>query len=1047
MGRPRGDEKYWNEVTSFEENGKQKWKCKHCEKTYGGGYSRIKLHLDKEQKGQGITKCPVYCSNEEVLNIIASTSIHPQETVNTLNPLQVVEDVVAGEMIVPVGAPINHQTNNESTSLFEGWAPEHAIVGSNNSNGIFQSKISVINELVSDLSREEDDIKEQLEWLESRGKKRKGDVDDWMDELRDLKKHVADVDWLGFTNFYASDLVDKLRKHKIDKPLVLSNEFVGEQFELNVGKMWKLLVDDQVFVIGINGMGGVGKTFLATYMENEIKRKGSFRHVFWVTVSHDFTTFKLQHQIAKKIGVKLDGDDERCRATILSSELEKIENSVLILDDVWRYIDLQKVGIPLKVNGKVNGIKLIMTSRLKHVCRQMDCLPDNTIQIYPLKKEEDEEEDWELFLLKLGHHGTPATLPPQVVEIARSVVRKCDGLPLAINVMARTMKGCYDTIMWKHELNKLENLEMGEEVKEEVFTVLKRSYDNLIEKDLQKYLLYFAQIPNNSGFQSKSYLVKKLVESGLLKNVKRSLREVFDEACAMANKLVDHSLFVGYDYHTKMHGLVRNMACRILNESNNYMVKCEGNLSEIPDVKEWIVDLEVVSLGGNRIKEIPEGISPNCPRLSTLILSGNCIGHIPEGFFIHMNALTVLNISYNDFLTSLPHSLSNLRSLVSLVLQNCSNLEYIPPLGELQALSRLDISGCSIRQVPEGLENLINLKWLDMSINEHLTLAPRCVLPGLTNLQYLDLRCHSAIIAEDVQGMSMLECFGGVFLGKDNYNSYVQEILDRGHGPKTYDIHVEDVRDLIFAFDIDDDPVSLYEDHQNVRFWQCEGLLYLLPRDLKKLSMERNDQWVCLCGALSSSGPLSSLNQIDIIGGRKLKSLFCLSSSCSLCTNIQNLQVLNIYGLDSFTAICEEDAVDLTRSLSPRGVFSNLKEFDLKECHEIETLLTPLLVPQLQNLEVLSVESCRSMREIFAVSNSGNDDKFCRFMRDIFAESNSGNDDNFNIILPKLITLHLLNLPELTTVCREILVCGSADILSIIHCPKLERLPRIVVYD
>ncbi|KAH1144636.1 hypothetical protein GLYMA_12G236500v4 [Glycine max] len=1027
MGRPRGDEKYWNEVTSFEENGKQKWKCKHCEKTYGGGYSRIKLHLDKEQKGQGITKCPVYCSNEEVLNIIASTSIHPQETVNTLNPLQVVEDVVAGEMIVPVGAPINHQTNNESTSLFEGWAPEHAIVGSNNSNGIFQSKISVINELVSDLSREEDDIKEQLEWLESRGKKRKGDVDDWMDELRDLKKHVADVDWLGFTNFYASDLVDKLRKHKIDKPLVLSNEFVGEQFELNVGKMWKLLVDDQVFVIGINGMGGVGKTFLATYMENEIKRKGSFRHVFWVTVSHDFTTFKLQHQIAKKIGVKLDGDDERCRATILSSELEKIENSVLILDDVWRYIDLQKVGIPLKVNGKVNGIKLIMTSRLKHVCRQMDCLPDNTIQIYPLKKEEDEEEDWELFLLKLGHHGTPATLPPQVVEIARSVVRKCDGLPLAINVMARTMKGCYDTIMWKHELNKLENLEMGEEVKEEVFTVLKRSYDNLIEKDLQKYLLYFAQIPNNSGFQSKSYLVKKLVESGLLKNVKRSLREVFDEACAMANKLVDHSLFVGYDYHTKMHGLVRNMACRILNESNNYMVKCEGNLSEIPDVKEWIVDLEVVSLGGNRIKEIPEGISPNCPRLSTLILSGNCIGHIPEGFFIHMNALTVLNISYNDFLTSLPHSLSNLRSLVSLVLQNCSNLEYIPPLGELQALSRLDISGCSIRQVPEGLKNLINLKWLDMSINEHLTLAPRCVLPGLTNLQYLDLRCDSAIIAEDVQGMSMLECFGGIFLGKDNYNSYVQEILDRGHGPKTYDIHVEDVRDLIFAFDIDD-PVSLYEDHQNVRFWQCEGLLYLLPRDLKKLSMERNDQWVCLCGALSSSGPLSSLNQIDIIGGCKLKSLFCLSSSCSLCTNIQNLQVLNIYGLDSFTAICEEDAVDLTRSLSPRGVFSNLKKFQLSQCHEIETLLTPLLVPQLQNLEVLSVESCRSMREIFAVSNSGN-------------------DDNFNIILPKLIRLRLWNLPELTTVCREILVCGSADILFINHCPKLERLPRIVVYD
>ena len=48
--------------------------------------------------------------------------------------------------------------------------------------------------------------------------------------------------------------------------------------------MWHLLEDDQVIIIGINGMGGVGKTFLATYMENEIKRKATFKYVLWVTV-------------------------------------------------------------------------------------------------------------------------------------------------------------------------------------------------------------------------------------------------------------------------------------------------------------------------------------------------------------------------------------------------------------------------------------------------------------------------------------------------------------------------------------------------------------------------------------------------------------------------------------------------------------------------------------------------------------------------------------------------------------------------------------------
>ena len=136
-------------------------------------------------------------------------------------------------------------------------------------------------------------------------------------------------------------------------------------------------------------MGGVGKTFMATHIKNEIKRKGTFKDVFWVTVSDDFTTFKLQHDIAETIQVKLYGD-EMTRATILTSELEKREKTLLILDDVWDYIDLQKVGIPL------NGIKLIITTRLKHVCLQMDCQPYNIITIFPFEDQDDTSFDEEI---------------------------------------------------------------------------------------------------------------------------------------------------------------------------------------------------------------------------------------------------------------------------------------------------------------------------------------------------------------------------------------------------------------------------------------------------------------------------------------------------------------------------------------------------------------------------------------------------------------------------------------------------------------------------
>ena len=60
---------------------------------------------------------------------------------------------------------------------------------------------------------------------------------------------------------------------------------------------------------------------MATHFKNEIKRKGTFKDVFWVTVFDDFTTFKLQHDIAETIQVKLYGD-EMTRATILTSELK-----------------------------------------------------------------------------------------------------------------------------------------------------------------------------------------------------------------------------------------------------------------------------------------------------------------------------------------------------------------------------------------------------------------------------------------------------------------------------------------------------------------------------------------------------------------------------------------------------------------------------------------------------------------------------------------------------------------------------------------------------
>nr|KYP35720.1 putative disease resistance protein At5g63020 family [Cajanus cajan] len=744
--------------------------------------------------------------------------------------------------------------------------------------------------------------------------------------------------------------------------------------------MWNLLGDDEVLIIGIHGMGGVGKTFLATYMENEIKRKKSFKHVFWVTVSHDFTILKLQHHIAETMGVKLYGDDERSRATILASELEKIEKSVLILDDVWKYIDLEKVRIPLRMNG----IKLIITSRLKHVCQQMDCLQDHMITVTPLDAIEEEHICWELFLLKLGHHGIPATLPPKVEEVARSVVKKCDGLPVAISVMARSMKEQDDIHWWKHALNKVENFEIREEVK----AVLKRSYDNLIDKDLQKCFLYCALLPNRLDFGEGDW-VKSLVEGGML-NGKRSLGEMIDEGYVIIDKLINHSLLLIDTWDSiYMHDLVRNMACDIMKDK--YMVKIDKKLKKIPDLGEWRDDLEAVSLASNKIEEIQEGASPKCPRLSTLILSKNRIAHISDSFFTRMNALAVLDLSDNEELISLPNSLSNLRSLISLVLRRCRKLKSIPPLEKLQALSTL------------VMENLVNLKWLDLSQNRLIPLpVAEGVLSRLTNMQYLDLSSCSIKKVEDAKGMTMLECFQGGFLDRDNHNHYVQQIFNNGYGPKTYRIYFGKCDYYWYQEEIFQE-----FNFRRLLFTDCPEKPYLLPRDLVDLNVYDNKQWEYLCAALSSKDP-SSFKKIFIKDCTKLRSLFCFSP-CSSCKFIQ-------------TAICKEYVADF-HMLTPQTrteVFRHVVHFEISECHKIETLLTLELVPSLAKLVTIQVRDCDSMKEIFAASNRGDG----------------------SITLPKLTTLKLYYLPQLHTVYEGVLVCASLDALDQAYCPNL-RLPKI----
>uniref|UniRef100_A0A2N9ETS5 Disease resistance protein winged helix domain-containing protein n=1 Tax=Fagus sylvatica TaxID=28930 RepID=A0A2N9ETS5_FAGSY len=301
------------------------------------------------------------------------------------------------------------------------------------------------------------------------------------------------------------------------------------------------------------------------------------------------------------------------------------------------------------------------------------------IKVEPFSK----EEAWSLFLEKVGYG---VALPPEVTDIARSVAKECAGLPLAITVPAGSMRGVDDICERRNTLEILKESKVGQD-----------------------------------DMELREELIERFIGEGLIDRMK-SRQVEFDRGHTILNELENSCLLEGiieYFPHEKkclkMHDLVRDMALQIVIMSPRFMVAAGVGLKDIPDEEKWTEDLEKVSLMHNKISEIPSSLSPRCPKLSTMMLQHNSLRTIPDSFFVHMHMheLKVIDLSYNC-IEYFPNSLSNLENLMSLLLRECDKIEHVPSLAKLTALRRLDLVQTTISEVPNGLEMLVNLRYLDL---------------------------------------------------------------------------------------------------------------------------------------------------------------------------------------------------------------------------------------------------------------------------------------------------------------------------------------------
>ena len=156
----------------------------------------------------------------------------------------------------------------------------------------------------------------------------------------------------------------------------------------------------------------------------------------------------------------------------------KNEKILIILDDIWREIDLEGIRIPSCKDDDVKECKIVFTCRDEELLYKgmgaQICFP--VVSLPP-------EEAWTLFNKTAGVCDSMEE-NQKLRYVANQVVEKCEGLPLAIVTIAKALKD-ETMVVWENALEQLKDCA----ARRTVNSCLEWCYTHLKQDDLKSLLL------------------------------------------------------------------------------------------------------------------------------------------------------------------------------------------------------------------------------------------------------------------------------------------------------------------------------------------------------------------------------------------------------------------------------------------------------------------------------------------------------------------------------------------------------------------------------
>ncbi|CAL5004913.1 unnamed protein product [Urochloa decumbens] len=767
---------------------------------------------------------------------------------------------------------------------------------------------------------------------------------------RDLKKVLKKIDELvtEMTKFGLVALVEATTQALPRQTHSALDDFlkpVGRDDDKH--KVVELLLNQHgrqdVQVLPIIGMGGVGKTTLAKMVYNNHRIQKHFELKMWHCVSENFEAVSLVRSVIEL------ATNSRCdlpdTIELLRKRLQEAigrKRFLLILDDVWNE-DQNKWKDDLKPllcsSIGVSGSTIVVTSRSRQVALIMGTLPSHELVCL------SEDDSWELFSMKAFSKGVQEQA--ELVTVGKRIVNKCKGLPLALKTMGGLMSSKQQIQEWEAIAGC--NISDTNRGKDEVLPILKLSYKHL-SPEMKQCFAFCSVFPKDYEME-KDMLIQLWMANGYIHEEgtmdlaqkgefvfnELSWRSFLQDAILVKTRHfpgffnVSNQEVIGCKMHDLMHDLAEDIAneCATvekliqrnmsINDVRHLQISEGDQLNKISRLIRGTLDFHTLLAPTKLDKDLMES-----KLMSSRALSFHCI----DTSIIHRQLIRTTHLRYLDLsnskFVSLPNSICMLYNLLSLRLNQC----------------------CQLQSLPEGISTMMKLSYIYLLDCHSLERMP----PKLSQLH--NIRTLTTFVVDTEDGCGIEELEGMRQLG-NRLELYNLKKVKCGSKANLHD--KQDLNELLL-------------------YW---GRTYSESEDKPTIDDAKNQEQVL--ESLVPHGELKTL-EVDGYGGLRISQwmrnpqlFLCLRelimTHCPRCKDMpivwlsSSLEHLALLYMESLTTLCNNiDMEDIACNTSLQ-IFPVLKRMELMNLPELE-INSSVIFPRLDKLIIRNCDKLKSLPEI-----------------------------------------------------------------------------------